>query len=199
MIEQEVPYEEDAVQEEAPEEAEILVPPEPPVLKRSSKEKLQDRVECPDCKRQVSRHTLLHTHRCPAKKKAAEAAAPVADAAAPVAEPPAPVTEPVPEVAPEPVAAEPVAKAPKARAKRAAKAVKPALPEAEVQKPLKQRAVINRAEKAREYTSAYATNEQPQDLWSQLMMQRQMQSRMRAEAVASPYAQMLAAQRSRVM
>ena len=191
MIEQEVPYEEDAVQEEAPEEAEILVPPEPPVLKRSSKEKLQDRVECPDCKRQVSRHTLLHTHRCPAKKKreAAEAAAPVAD---PVTEPVAaqPVAEPV---------AEPVAKAPKARATRAAKAVKPALPEAEVQKPLKQRAVINRAEKAREYTSAYATNDQPQDLWSQLMMQRQMQSRMRAEAVASPYAQMFAAQRSRVM
>ena len=186
MIEQEVPYEEDAVQEEAPEEAEILVPPEPPVLKRSSKEKLQDRVECPDCKRQVSRHTLLHTHRCPAKKKAAEAAAPEV--------PPVPA-----EVSPEPVAAEPVAKAPKARAKRAAKAVKPALPEAEVQKPLKQRAVINRAEKAREYTSAYVTNEQPQDLWSQLMMQRQMQSRMRAEAVASPYAQMLAAQRSRVM
>jgi len=189
MIEEEVPYEEDAVQEEAPEEAEILVPPEPPVLKRSSKEKLQDRVECPDCSRQVSRHTLLHTHRCPAKKKreAAEAAAPVA------------VTEPVP--APEPVAAEPVAKAPKARAKRAVKAtvVKPALPEAEVQKPLKQRTVIKRAEKAREYTSAYATSDQPQDLWSQLMMQRQMQSRMRAEAVASPYAQMFAAQRSRVM
>ena len=194
MIEQEVPYEEDAVQEEAPEEAEILVPPEPPVLKRSSKEKLQDRVECPDCKRQVSRHTLLHTHRCPAKKKAAEAAAPEVPAV------PAPEPAPAPEpVAAEPVAAEPVAKAPKARAKRAAKAVKPALPEAEVQKPLKQRAVINRAEKAREYTSAYATNEQPQDLWSQLMMQRQMQSRMRAEAVASPYAQMFAAQRSRVM
>ena len=193
MIEQEVPYEEDTVQEEAPEEAEILVPPEPPVLKRSSKEKLQDRVECPDCKRQVSRHTLLHTHRCPAKKKAAEAAAPEV--------PPVPAeVPPVPaEVPPEPMAAEPVAKAPKARAKRAAKAVKPALPEAEVQKPLKQRAVINRAEKAREYTSAYVTNEQPQDLWSQLMMQRQMQSRMRAEAVASPYAQMLAAQRSRVM
>ena len=191
MIEQEVPYEEDAVQEEAPEEAEILVPPEPPVLKRSSKEKLQDRVECPDCKRQVSRHTLLHTHRCPAKKKAAEAAAPEVPAV--------PEVPPVPAPSPEPVAAEPVVEAPKARAKRAAKAVKPALPEAEVQKPLKQRAVINRAEEAREYTSAYVTNEQPQDLWSQLMMQRQMQSRMRAEAVASPYAQMFAAQRSRVM
>ena len=164
------------------------------MLKRASK-KLQERVECNDCGRQVSAHTLKFTHRCPAKKKAAEAAAPVADAAAPVAEPPAPVTEPVPASEP----AEPVAKAPKARAKRAAKAVKPALPEAEVQKPLKQRAVINRAEKAREYTSAYVTNEQPQDLWSQLMMQRQMQSRMRAEAVASPYAQMFAAQRSRVM
>ena len=108
MIEQEVPYEEDTVQEEAPEEAEILVPPEPPVLKRSSKEKLQDRVECPDCKRQVSRHTLLHTHRCPAKKKAAEAAAPVAEVP--------PATEPEAEVA------EPVAEAPKApRAKRASR------------------------------------------------------------------------------
>ena len=81
MIEQEVPYEEEAVQEEAPEEAEILVPPEPPVLKRASK-KLQERVECNDCGRQVSRHTLEFTHRCPAKKKAAaEVAQPVAEVA----------------------------------------------------------------------------------------------------------------------
>ena len=180
MIEQEVPYEEDAVQEEAPEEAEILVPSEPPVLKRASK-KLEERGERNDSGRLVSAHMRKFTHRCPAKKKAA----------APEAE----VAQPAPEVA---EVAE-VVEAPTARAKRAAKAVKPALPEAEVQKPLKQRAVINRAEKAREYTSAYVTNEQPQDLWSQLMMQRQMQSRMRAEAVASPYAQMLAAQRSRVM
>ena len=84
-----------------------------------------------------------------------------------------------------------------ARAKAKAEA-KPALPQAEVQKPLKQRAVIKRAEKARvepvpEYGASF---DAPQDLWSQLMAQRQMQSRMRAEATASPYAQMFAQQRS---
>ena len=77
---------------------------------------------------------------------------------------------------------------------------KPALPKAEDQKPLKQRAVIKRAEKVRAEAPAVpqygAAFEAPQDLWSQLMAQRQMQSRMRAEAAASPYAQMFAQQRS---
>ena len=147
----------------------------PPPLKRSGKSKLQDRVECGDCGRQVSRHTLLHTHRCPAKKKreAAETAEPV--------ETPKPVETP--------------AEKPK---RKAAPKVKPALPESEVIKPLKQRAVIKKAEKAREEWQP-EPQQQPQDLYSQLMMQRQIQSRMRAEAVASPYAQMFAQQRSRVM
>ena len=76
MTEEEVPFEEE-VPEEPEEQKEVLVPPDPPPLKRSGKSKLQDRVECGDCGRQVSRHTLLHTHRCPAKKKreAAETAA----------------------------------------------------------------------------------------------------------------------------
>ena len=172
MTEEEVPFE-DEVQEE-----EVLVPPEPPPLVRSSKSKLQDRVECGDCGRQVSAHTLKFTHRCPAKKKKAAAEAP--------AEAPA-----------ETPAETPVAPKPKRKA-----AVKPALPEAEVQKPLKQRAVIKRAEKARELPPplpAYGAGFEPQDLWTQLMAQRQMQSRMRAEAAASPYAQMFAQQRSRVM
>ena len=171
MTEEEVPFE-DEVQEE-----EVLVPPEPPPLVRSSKSKLQDRVECGDCGRQVSAHTLKFTHRCPAKKKKAAAEAPAE----------APAETPV---------------APKPKRKAAPKAVKPALPEAEVQKPLKQRAVIKRAEKARELPPplpAYGAGFEPQDLWTQLMAQRQMQSRMRAEAAASPYAQMFAQQRSRVM
>ena len=174
MDEEEVPYQEEAVEEEVPEEEEeVLVPPEPPPLKRSSKAKLQDRVECGDCHRQVSRHTLLHTHRCPAKKKreAEEAAA----------EAPAPAPAPAPK-------------------KRAKAEPKPAMPQAEVQKPLKQRAVMKKAEKARaeqpmpEYGAAFEAA--PQDLWSQLMNQRALQSRMRAEAAASPYAQMFAQQRS---
>ena len=175
MTEEEVPFE-DEVQEE-----EVLVPPEPPPLVRSSKSKLQDRVECGDCGRQVSAHTLKFTHRCPAKKKKEAAEAP-AEAPAEV-----PAEAPV---------------APKPKRKAAPKAVKPALPDAEVQKPLKQRAVIKRAEKARELPPplpAYGAGFEPQDLWTQLMAQRQMQSRMRAEAAASPYAQMFAQQRSRVM
>ena len=39
---------------------------------------------------------------------------------------------------------------------------------------------------------ARAAFDAPQDLWSQLMASRHMQSRMRAEAAASPYAQMFA-------
>ena len=80
MTEEEVPFEEEVPEEQVPQEQEeVLVPPDPPPLKRSGKSKLQDRVECGDCGRQVSRHTLLHTHRCPAKKKreAAETAEPV--------------------------------------------------------------------------------------------------------------------------
>ena len=72
MTEEEVPFEEEPTEEapllpEVPEES----VPEPPALTRGKKD-LKERVECPDCNRQVSRHTLLHTHRCPAKKKAAE-------------------------------------------------------------------------------------------------------------------------------
>ena len=70
MDEEEVPFEDEVVADEE----EVL--PEPPPLKRSSKTKLQDRVECGDCGRQVSAHTLKFTHRCPAKKKREEAAAP---------------------------------------------------------------------------------------------------------------------------
>ena len=62
-------------------------------------------------------------------------------------------------------------------------------------------AASKRAERAQvPELPAYGSHfDEPQDLWGQLMQQRQMQSRMRAEAVASPYAQMFAAQRSRVM
>jgi len=168
MTEEEVPFEEEPTEEapllpEVPEES----VPEPPPLTRGKKD-LKERVNCPDCGRQVSLHTLLHTHRCAAKKKREEAEA----APAPAPKKKVRVVEP-----------------------------KPALPAAEVQKPLKQRSVIKRAERAQvPELPAYGSHfDEPQDLWTQLMNQRQQQSRMRAEAVASPYAQMFASQRSRVM
>ena len=58
--------------EEPLEEEPIEVPADPPPLKRSrttAKEDLKQRVECDDCGRQVSLHTLKYgKHRCPAKK-----------------------------------------------------------------------------------------------------------------------------------
>ena len=171
MTEEEVPFEEEPTEEapllpEVPEES----VPEPPALTRGKKD-LKERVECPDCHRQVSLHTLRHTHRWAAKKKREEA-----------------------EAAPAP--------APKKKVKIVEP--KPALPAAEVQKPLKQRSVIKRAERAERAQvpdlPVYGSHfDEPQDLWGQLMQQRQMQTRMRAEAVASPYAQMFASQRSPVM
>ena len=174
MTEEQQDFEEEAIEApEVPEVPEEEVIPEPPPLTRGKKD-LKERVNCPDCGRQVSLHTLLHTHRCAAKKKREEA-----------------------EAAPAP---EPVAPAPKKKVRVVEP--KPALPAAEVQKPLKQRSVIKRAERAQAVPElpAYGSHfDEPQDLWGQLMQQRQMQSRMRAEAVASPYAQMFASQRSRVM
>ena len=173
MTEEEVPFEEEPTEEAPllPEVPEEEVIPEPPPLKRGKKD-LKERVECPDCHRQVSLHTLLHTHRCAAKKKREEAAA---------------------------APAEPVAPAPKKKVRVVEP--KPALPAAEVQKPLTQRSVIKRAERAEvPELPAYGSHfDEPQDLWGQLMQQRQIHSRMRAEAAASPYAQMFAQQRSRVM
>ena len=77
--------------EEPLEEEPIEVPADPPPLKRSrttAKEDLKQRVECDDCGRQVSLHTLKYgKHRCPAKR---DGEAPVKKASEPVAEAPAP-------------------------------------------------------------------------------------------------------------
>ena len=169
--------------EEPLEEEPIEVPADPPPLKRSrttAKEDLKQRVECNDCGRQVSLHTLKYgKHRCPAKK------------------------------APEPVAEE--APAPKKRAK---KVEKPALPEKEVLKPLKNKTVIKKAARFQEedavqyysdpgavpqYTDPFQPPYAQETAWSQLLLQRQAQARMRAESVAGPDAAMFASQRSRVL
>ena len=78
-----------------------------------------------------------------------------------------------------------------------------ALPEKEVLKPLKQKAVIKKAARFQEeadhnvpqYTDTFQPPYAQETAWSQLLLQRQAQARMRAEAVAGPYAAMFAAQR----
>ena len=94
------------------------------------------------------------------------------------------------------------------------KAEKPALPEKEVLKPLKNKAVIKKAARFQEedavqyysdpssvpqYTDPFQPPYAQETVWSQLLLQRQAQARMRAQSVASPYAAMFASQRSRVM
>ncbi len=64
MTEEEELFEEDAF----PEETETV--PEQPELKRQShREDLKQRVNCPDCGRQVSLHCLRHTNRCKKKEE----------------------------------------------------------------------------------------------------------------------------------
>ena len=178
--------------EEVPDEIPDLEPvyeeleetiPEPPPLKRASK--LTEKVTCPGCSKILSLHAFKYSHKC--KARAPE--------------------DPVP--APEPEVEENPKKRPKvdrAALDESLKDLKPqrgskaSLTEKQSMKPVKQRAVIKRAEKARAEPPAVpqygAAFEAPQDLWSQLMSQRALQSRMRAEAAASPYAQMFAQQRS---
>ena len=90
--------------------------------------------------------------------------------------------------------------------------VRPALPEKEVLKPLKQKAVIKKAARFQEeaehsaFGAAQSAVDVPQYMdtfqppyaqetaWSQLLLQRQAQARMRAEAGGGAYAAMFAAQ-----
>ena len=162
MTEEEEIFEEEA---EEPVEEEIEVPPPPPLKRarakaapkepKAPKEDLKQRVECDDCGRQVSLHTLKYgKHRCPGKKEPKEPQA------------------------------------------------KPAMTEKEATKPLKKKAVIQKAARIQEhdeYMQGMLPPAQPENPWSQLQMQRQAQARLRAEATVSPYAQMFAAQRSRIM
>ena len=161
MTEEEEIFDETQEAEEEAVEEEVEVPAPPPLKRARSKkepapekakEDLKQRVECQDCGRQVSLHTLRYgKHRCPGKKEAP---------------------------------------------------VKPALPEKEVTKPLKRKATIQKAARIQEhdeYMQGMLPPVQPENPFTQLQMQRQAQARLRAEATVSPYAQMFAAQRSRLM
>ena len=165
MTEEEEIFEETQEEEAEAAEEEVEIPAPPPLKRARSKkepapekapkEDLKQRVECQDCGRQVSLHTLRYgKHRCPGKKEAP---------------------------------------------------AKPALPEKEVTKPLKRKATIQKAAKIQEqsshdeYMQGMLPPVEPVNPFTQLQMQRQAQARLRAEATVSPYAQMFAAQRSRLM
>ena len=80
MTEEEEIFDETQEAEEEAVEEEVEVPAPPPLKRARSKkepapekakEDLKQRVECQDCGRQVSLHTLRYgKHRCPGKKEA---------------------------------------------------------------------------------------------------------------------------------
>ena len=147
--------------EEFPEEVEIIESiPEPPPLKRATN-KLKDKVTCEGCGKSLSLHAYKYSHKCKARAP----------------------DEP-PKEAPK---AEPKKKVVNA-AKLAESLKKPALTEAQSQRPIRQKTVIQR-------TPEYIPPEPPyqptqQEMYQHLIQQRQQQAYMRHHAMLAPYQNM---------
>ena len=158
--------------QEFPEEVEEIIP-EPPPLKRATN-KLKDKVTCEGCGKSLSLHAYKYSHKCKARapdeqpKEVKEPAAPDAPDAAQEARL-ARMTEAL--------------KAPK-------KPAKPAISDAQSQRPIRQKAVIQR-------TPEYIPPEPPyqptqQEIYQHLIQQRQQQAYMRHQAMLAPYQNMFA-------
>ena len=150
--------------EEFPEEVEIIeTAPEPPPLKRATN-KLKDKVTCEGCGKSLSLHAYKYSHKCKAR--------------APDEKPE--VNEVPKEVKPKKVA----------NAAKLAEALKPAMTEAQSQRPIRQKTVIRR-------TPEYIPPEPPyqptqQEMYQHLIQQRQQQAYMRHQAMLAPYQNMFA-------
>ena len=159
--------------QEFPEEVEVIGIPEPPPLTRATN-KLKDKVTCEGCGKSMSLHAYKYSHKC--KARAPD-------------EPPKEVKKPD---APLDVAQEArlaqlteALKAPKKQ-----KPAKPAMSDAQSQKPIRQKTVIQR-------TPEYIPPEPPyqptqQDIYQHLIQQRQQQAYMRHQAMLAPYQNMFA-------
>ena len=158
--------------QEFPEEVEEISVPEPPPLKRATN-KLKDKVTCEGCGKSLSLHAYKYSHKC--KARAPD-------------EPPKEVKKPdAPDVAQEARLAQ-LTEALKAPKKQ--KPVKPAMSDAQSQKPIRQKTVIQR-------TPEYIPPEPPyqptqQDIYQHLIQQRQQQAYMRHQAMLAPYQNMFA-------
>ena len=150
--------------------------PEPPPLKRANK--LTEKVTCEGCGKTLSLHAYKYSHKCkarapdeqpkevkPKKSKEQEEAPPDPAQEARLAQ----LTEAL--------------KAPK-------KGAKPAMSNAQSQRPIRQKTVIQR-------TPEYIPPEPPyqptqQDIYQHLIQQRQQQAYMRHQAMLAPYQNMFA-------
>ena len=157
--------------QEFPEEVEVIGIPEPPPLKRATN-KLKDKVTCEGCGKSLSLHAYKYSHKC--KARAPDE---------PIKKPDAPEAD----VAQEARLAQ-LTEALKAPKKQ--KPAKPAMSDAQSQKPIRQKTVIQR-------TPEYIPPEPPyqptqQDIYQHLIQQRQQQAYMRHQAMLAPYQNMFA-------
>ena len=154
---------EESPPEEFPEEVEEI--PEPLPLKRATN-KLKDKVTCEGCGKNLSLHAYKYSHKC--KARAPD-------------EPPKEVKEePKKKVAN-------VSKLTEGLKKFATTAAKPAMTEAQSQKPIRQKTVIQRTP---EYHPPYQPTQQ--EIYNHLIQQRQQQAYMRHQAMLAPYQNMFA-------
>ena len=160
---------EDIIPEEPsqfPEEVEEI--PEPPALKREGS-KLKEKVTCEGCGKSLSLHAYKYSHKCKAR--------------APDEPSPQPKEEKLKEEKP---------KEEKPRKHRFAESLKarPVMTEAQSQRPIRQKSVIQR-------TPEYIPPEPPyqptqQEIYQHLIQQRQQQAYMRHQAMLAPYQNMFA-------
>ena len=162
--------------QEFPEEVEEIIP-EPPPLKRATN-KLKDKVTCEGCGKSLSLHAYKYSHKC--KARAPD-------------EQPKEVNKKQPEA---PDVDAPLDAAQEARLaqltealKAPRKAANPAMSNAQSQKPIRQKAVIQRTP---EYQPEPPYQPTQQEIYQHLIQQRQQQAYMRHQAMLAPYQNMFA-------
>ena len=159
---------EDIIPEEPsqfPEEVEEI--PEPPALKREGS-KLKEKVTCEGCGKRLSLHAYKYSHKCKAR--------------APDEPPPAPKLESIKEEKPK-------EEKPKKHNFAESLKAKPVMTQAQSQRPIRQKSVIQRTP---EYIPEPPYQPTQQEIYQHLIQQRQQQAYMRHQAMLAPYQNMFA-------
>ena len=163
--------------QEFPEEVEEISVPDPPPIKRATN-KLKDKVTCEGCGKSLSLHAYKYSHKC--KARAPD-------------EPPKEVKKPDAPDAPPDVAQEArlaqLTEALKAPKKQKPATTRPAMSDAQSQRPIRQKTVIQRTP---EYHPEPPYQPTQQDIYQHLIQQRQQQAYMRHQAMLAPYQNMFA-------
>ena len=159
--------------QEFPEEVEVIESiPEPPPLKRATN-KLKDKVTCEGCGKSLSLHAYKYSHKC--KARAPD-------------EPPKEVKFKESKQQEDPAQEARLAQLTEAlKAPRKSKPAKPAISDAQSQRPIRQKAVIQRTP---EYLPEPPYQPTQQEIYQHLIQQRQQQAYMRHQAMLAPYQNM---------